>query len=251
MVLVSLRSRQALQQRKAYFDSRKRQKANVSRVVRSHREPRRQGLRKISAFGAQTGDKNFPLKGLTRDLYYASLCDYTTLNGAAYQLKLNSAFDVDLSNTGHQPMDYDNYCSSNGPYQSYTVDSTIVKVTVINNGTTGIWLAGGMWSNITSPATGSLDNYRENGGPVIFIPSNGYSTSGSITLKCTNIHKFLGLGADDDTIRAAYNANPATLLYAFIGTFTTSGAATSSLYPISIQVKQRIKFSNKQLSAQN
>lgn len=197
--------------------------------------------------------KIFPINGKHMVLHYADICTYTTSGGAAYQLRLNSCNDIDLSQAGHQPMYFDQLCTANGPYATYQVDSATVKISIINDAGVGVWLAGGMWTQLTSPATGTLDNYRENGGPAVFIgcaSSTGVS-KGTITLKVPKICSKFGLKEDDDTLRAAYNANPASSLYCFFNVFDKTGAASAHVFPVILEVAQNVMFSNRVFAAQS
>lgn len=222
-----------------------------NRTVRLGKRKTGPSLPKTISFKA-FADTAFPKAGKIVKLGYASFGEYAMPNNNAYQLRLNSCFDVDLTNTGHQPQHLDDFCKNGGPYNMYNVKSAIMKVTLVNGPTTGFWLAGGIWTDNATVASGTLNAYRENGGPMKWCPSNGYSSSGSITIRVPNVAKLFGLDQYDDTLTALYNANPNSVLYCFFGAFDPSGALlTASLPRINLEIQQVIKFSNKAFADQD
>lgn len=236
--------------RTTYSYPKRNQRKAIVKLLRRSQRPKKRVVPKSITRG-QTDSTIFPRKGMSAKFVYSSIGDYSTPVSASYQIRMNSLYDVDITNVGHQPQYYDYLLGSSGPYGISNVKSAVLKVTVINTGTTGIWLTGGLWTSASQVAAASLDNFRDNGGPMKFIPSNGYSTEGSITLRIPNMSKYCGVDPNEDTLGAAYNANPGRQVYAFIGVFTTAGVACVSQYPINIELIQMAWLSNRSYDAQD
>jgi len=164
-------------------------------------------------------DYGFPDKMVTRLRYV----DTFALTGAvgvpgANTFRANSLFDPDLSGLGHQPMYFDQICGPVGtaPYSKYRVISSkiTVKFTVATAPATAAANVGpfvvGLQSSATSGLYGtSASNLCEASGSVWTNLGDKSGGNNVKTLTATYIpNRDLGLDVGDDTIAAAYNANP-------------------------------------------
>ena len=173
-------------------------------------------------------DFGFPDK-LTTKLRYVS---HNSLSGAGQAIgyhvfRLNSLFDPDLTGTGHQPMYFDQFCGPVGsaPYSKYRV--TFAKVTTTFSqlsqpaGSTATPINyGPMVVGLTAHTTDGLYNSTPEG---ICETSNtswtviGDKAGGNNVKKLTASFypiRDLGLDQNDESLTAAYNANPAQQFYA-------------------------------------
>lgn len=173
-------------------------------------------------------DFGYPDKLVTK-LRYVS---HNTISGAlgavgAHVFRMNSLFDPDLTGTGHQPMFFDQFCGAVGsaPYSHYrvltsTVTCTFTQVTAPANSGAAPANVGPLVVGLTAHGTqGLYTTDPEN----LCETSNtkwshlGDKAAGNNTKVITatyNPIRDLGLGVDDDTISALYNANPTQQFFA-------------------------------------
>lgn len=193
-------------------------------------------------------DYGFPDKLRTR-LRYA---DTFALNGSAVNnvFRMNGCYDPDLTNSGHQPCWFDQLCGSVGsaPYYKYRVLGSKIKVTfttssapslaAANVGPTLVFINP---SNIASLTYGNAVGVMENSGSKYAILQDKSGGSNSKTLTLTySPQKDLGLSAGDDTIGAAYNANPSAVYYAHVGKIDQGANASNT--QIYVEVEYYVEF---------
>lgn len=193
-------------------------------------------------------DYGFPDKLRTR-LRYA---DTIALNGSAVNnvFRMNSLYDPDLTNVGHQPCWYDQLCNSVGsaPYYKYRVLGSKIKVTFTTSSApslaaanvcpTLVFIDG---SNVASLTYGSATGVMENSGSKYAILQDKSGGNNSKTLTLTySPQKDLGLSAGDDTIGAAYNANPSAVYYAHVGKIDQGASASNT--QIYVEIEYYVEF---------
>lgn len=192
-------------------------------------------------------DYGFPDKLRTR-LRYA---DSISLNGNVNNIfRMNSLYDPDLSGVGHQPCWYDQLCNTVGyaPYYKYRVLGSKIKVTFTqvsapslaasNFGPILCFIDGSNQASLTySTAAGVMENSGSK--YTILQDKSGGSNSKTLTLTYSP-QKDLGLSAGDDTIGAAYNANPSAIYYAHVGKIDQG--TNTSITQIYVEIEYYVEF---------
>lgn len=170
-------------------------------------------------------DYGFPDKLRTRLRY----CDTFSVNAStsAYVFRLNSLYDPDLSGVGHQPTYFDQLCGAagSGIYGKYRVLGSKITVTytsrsppalaVSNTSPALVYLAKDQDSTLTYT---TASNVMEQSGNYWKVLQDKAGSNNVVKLSCTySPNRDLGYSVGDDTIAAAYNANPGQQLYAIVG----------------------------------
>lgn len=156
-------------------------------------------------------------------LRYADQYQITSTSGvvASQVWRLNALYDPDFTNTGHQPLYYDQFISSSGPYSQYVVTGARVALKVSNIASP----AGAITAFAMGPSTVSTSpprNINSIPAQAIEIPGwtgglqNGYADPEAFKFQF-DIAKLFGITqkqllAEDD-YSAAYNANPNNVMY--------------------------------------
>lgn len=200
--------------------------------------------------GIRRPDFGFPDKAVTR-VRYADVFDLSGAAGAIglNQFRMNSCNDPDLTGVGHQPMWYDQWCNAAGsaPYSRYRVIgskitarfalSTAPSVVATNVAPILVGIQCEANSSLTAAGQSSLmesnnSNWTilqdKSGGNNVVTVSNTYSPT-----------RDLGLDRGDDTISAAYNANPSQQFYAYVFKVDSTGSSTVKAY---VEIEYLVEF---------
>lgn len=159
----------------------------------------------------------------------AGLQGYNTFN-------LNSIFDPDQTNVGHQPRYTDQLFASGGPYLNYKVLATKIKVQFMNDNTSASAL--GYVGVFVRTDDASIPNDIDQWGELPNMKYKLLTTMNSkqpITItRYVNIARQLGIKdiADDDNAQALYNASPTDLVQCDVIYAPLDQATTTSIYAI-------------------
>lgn len=194
-------------------------------------------------------DYGFPDTMRTRIRY----CDAVYLSGAGIQknvIRMNSCRDPDLTNAGHQPMWFDQYCGATAPYNKYRVlgSKLSVKFSVLTAPATTVTnptpvCVGIVPSGLSTLAITNTYEFMETTDAVWDVLTD--KSGGNNVKTCTVSYspkKNLGLSPDDDTVAAAYGADPATVYYAHI--FRSDQSAVSSVTAY-FQIEYLVEFHDR------
>ncbi len=189
-------------------------------------------------------------------LTYVEQASYdATSSTVAYETwNINSCFDPRTATGGHQPLEFDQFCTAQGPYYYYTVLYCDVEMTVTPGSTPTQGVVFGIIPTTTSgtiPTTDVvtlLESDRINAHRY-FTPSAGYPT----TLKRRfNIAKLNGIRDADVLLQADYTgnfgANPSRVMTAV--TWVGSTMSTNEPTPLNVTVtlKYGVRFTNPRTS---
>jgi hypothetical protein len=191
---------------------------------------------------------------LKRTLRYADTVLLTSTSGgtAFYQFRANSCFDPDLTGTGHQPRYYDQLCTSVGPYQTYRVLSSTVRLCIPPSSSHQWNIAAGFSDNsslsgVISGAGAAL-SFAEYPGAIGWVLPNasGPSHTMSLTATMAQIHNVPEQSVRiEDSYAAAYNANPVdTAYFNIIGNCIS--ATTDSIF-VGVFLEQEVMFEDPYL----
>lgn len=250
-----------------YTQNAKKRLSNMSRH-KSYMKKQAERMASLAVKRANGGAKN-PPKNLKHVIYktpvpvstiktlrYASLQDYYTPIGAKYTIRLNSMYDPDYTNAGHQPMFFDNFCGPAGSlsqYNGYNVMAVKWKVTCSNVSTTlSYFLAG-----IAYPASGgppsTLDTIKELGGKVkLLSPCTGVKPTATVSGTYVPSHHD-GLDIRDANLVAVYNSSPVSLHYLDISLWTNVAppALAVAQQGINIEMIFVVEFTDRNYTTQN
>lgn len=171
--------------------------------------------------GRPTGNV-FPTR-LKRTLLYSDAYTIASTTGSIglQQWRVNSAFDFDLSGTGHQPRGFDQLCSASGPYTKYRITAVRVALEFIGDNSGLMVVAAGFSDTATIPSvagggTGMIACNAELPGwrSVIAPTYGGLNTVMRFSANIADIeNKPRASVIAEDNFAALYNANPADLAY--------------------------------------
>lgn len=209
--------------------------------------------------GIRRPDFGFPDRMITM-LRYVDNLELTANAGvvAANVFRLNSCFDPDLSGVGHQPMYFDQFAGAvgSGPYSRYRVVSAKINVTFSINSPPSLGIAN--WGPVvvglqTSASSGlygtTLSALCEASNSTWSYLTDKSGGNNVKTLSATYYpRRDLGLGVDDDTITASYNANPSQVFHAIPWKVDPFGASHVSAL---IEIVYTVEFFDRNEVAQS
>lgn len=149
--------------------------------------------------------------------------------GATYGFTPTSLYDPNNTGAGHQPMYYDQLCSSSGPYTCYRTFATSAKITFINTTTTPCFVGWYVSPTGSAPAS-QIQACEKPWGRWRWLGSKDGS-SGILTERCTIPHgKALGVTRRhlemDDYYSGVYNSSPSKNYFLVVYVYGTTGVAS-------------------------
>jgi hypothetical protein len=153
--------------------------------------------------------------------YYAYQLTRTTTAGAigTYFFTANGLFDPDITGTGHQPLGFDTMMLY---YEQYTVLSSKISVTFLNNGANAIRAAVSLKPDTTAPVIGDM---VENGFvKMVALDSPGYMTGAGAGIRIKQVSLDCDVAAyfgrrtaremlNDTSLQGTVAANPSEQVY--------------------------------------
>lgn len=166
----------------------------------------------------------WPVQKMVRMVY----ADNLTQSGSSgsnnlQQFRLNSCYDPDLTNAGHQPSAFDQWSLF---YNHYCVVKASWEIQITTNGSGHI--TAGVWVSDTNTVTYTPTAIMEAGGDLRLL--NVYSTLEDITFTgSVDVGKYYRRSTKDlpldSELRALTNANPTEIVYLNVNTQSPSAAA--------------------------
>lgn len=224
----------------------KRKRSSSWSVVPSKRAktivPRRRNSRytipgRITGLGR--GNFGFPDK-LRTTLKYGESVQQLLVAGTItnYVFRMNSLNDPNFSGVGHQPKYYDQFCSANGPYLSYRVLGSKIKVTftpvtdntpgVANNCPVLCGIQCSPLSTISATTDGDLMEASNTYTALCMSKPGGNNTAQVVNT--FSLSRDLAADVGDDTTGAAYNGNPTDGYFANILMLDTNFTPVMKIY---------------------
>lgn len=198
-------------------------------------------------------------------LPYVERLDYGSAGAGAVQynqFRANSIFDPDLTGIGHQPMAHDQWGQFYNRYQVISCIMTATFLPVYGQLATTDLLSAGTGANpaiigikltdtagdIGFTSTGDLSTGLENR----FIKwkavvgEAGQATRPHTIKYKVKISKFLGRNWDDDTLGAAFGANPAAEMFLVPFVQPAQTSTTSANWVVVVKIKYNVMLSKPQ-----
>lgn len=153
--------------------------------------------------------------------------------------RLNSLYDPDLTNIGHQPQYFDQLCgAANTPYNKYRVLGSKLTVTFTSRNAPA--LAAQNYAPTLVYAQNAITSTLVYSTAQQILEASGAATailgdkSGGNNMKTlTQTYsptRDLGVDMGDDSVSAAYNTNPSSTIYCHIGKFDQGMAGDIQIY---------------------
>nr|QTE03461.1 MAG: putative capsid protein [Ciconia boyciana CRESS-DNA-virus sp.] len=176
----------------------------------------------------------FPTKIITI-LKYVDIIGQTSTTGGITTtvFRMNSVFDPDFTNIGHQPMYFDNYAAL---YQSYRVlgSRLTAEISGANLATTqGPW-AFGINGSIQSSALSTSSRNRMEQNDAVSTIYNGQQGPQTLSYSYSPEIK-LGRPAGDDTVGAFVGANPSQTFFAHVWFADLNGTTSQAILKVWIE----------------
>jgi hypothetical protein len=169
----------------------------------------------------------FPDRLLTRLRY----CDTGVISAATGSVglqtfRLNSTFDPDFTNTGHQPMYRDTYAAI---YDQYSVVSVIAKIQLLNINTSDIIICGAVVDDDTNVSTSANVLMEQSHGiNRDLTPLAGSKSEWEFTIKWS-AQEFLNIDPySSEAYKTSVGSNPTEV--STLALWTAAENASSSIY---------------------
>lgn len=200
--------------------------------------------------GLSRSDFGFPDR-VTTKLVYGDAVDVTvTSSSIGYTtFRLNSLFDPDYTNTGHQPQWYDSFQTV---YRNYRVKGAKISVEFMPKnpeqpGTSviGPYIVGITTSNQTTLSASSAASLTEDANGATSILQG--RDSGRSIVRLSNTYsplRDLGLQPNDPDLSPVCSSNPSTAFYAHLFAFPLGGNA-SSVVSMRVKIEFQCEFFNR------
>lgn len=154
--------------------------------------------------------------------------------GAGFQnvWALNGLYDPDVTNVGHQPMYYDQYLASTGPYARYLVTRADVSIEVINTSAYPIIFGTYCQPGVVDLPTIIALQEKPMGRSVLLSqsPSAGCRRTLNFSVR---VNQVMGVPMqkikDDDQYAGIYNANPSQVAYMINMIYGITNIATATV----------------------
>lgn len=181
-----------------------------------------------------------PQKSVT--LTYTSVTNRApALTGDLIQVCPNDIFDFDYTNIigNKQPLFYDNLLGTNGPYKAWKVKSWELEWKVMNKSTDGLYV----FALPTTAAATELDTFSEAldfpGVQVDILGANSSGSNKGIYTITGNASDAFGKHEDESATSGAWNASPASRLFAGL-VFQSPNGVTTVDYVVVITAKFKV-----------
>lgn len=202
----------------------------IYRAKRSRKTPRDTTL--------TSAKSPFPIQKTVSFSYTATVNRAPATASDLLQVCPNDIFDFDYSNVlaNKQPLYYDTFLSTNGPYKAFMVKRWELTYTIVNKSIDGIFV-------YYLPTTGSvteLDTIAEMYDfPGVKIDVLGANSSGSNKKKFTikgNLADVFGKHVDESSCTGAFATSPSARLFSGIAIASCNGTTTLD-YAVLIEAK--------------
>jgi hypothetical protein len=174
----------------------------------------------------------FPPKTV-RSLRYSTVVNVVEAaaqGGGYYVFTPSSLYDPDNTGAGHQPMYFDQLCSSVGPYTRYRGLKTEAKITLANTSAAICWAGVYVSSVLTTPSS-PTQFYEKPGTKMCSLMPVGIAQSSRVFRMSIPHAQALGISErhlrDDDGYAGAYNSSPSWNFGLIVGLVGVTGAAQS------------------------
>lgn len=216
---------------------------------------------KISSIGKVSWRPDLFPRVLVTKLYYSDVVLLTTLSGAANincQFRLNSIYDTDFTNAGHQPKYFDILFNGPGtamPYQHYCVLGCKVKITLLNTSTSAVVVTSCVdtYGQVPTSLNQALEHVDSDPGTsckMLCAPMTAEIPK--VCQTYVDMRRFWGLPVGTPDFGAAYSANPVIPIYTTIQAWAADGAATiTSGLRCRVELEYLTRCDNRNLSSLN
>jgi len=228
---------------------------------RGRRDPTRRALtRMVSHVVAHQKEPGAPWPDkMRRTLKYSDVVNLTSTSAAVtvQQFKMNSCYQPDDTNTGHQPRGFEQLCSSSGPYTKYRVLGVRAVLEAVTTGASDAgMLAAGLAATGTVPTAPAGSGVTNIGGndellawKACLVPSDG---APPVRLEFgATIAEIVGVAPrvvlDEDDYAALYNAAPTNL--AWFNLQYQAGATATSAILVLFKLEMDVQFEDPILLA--
>lgn len=229
-------------------------KSLKSRPAYVTRSPFRTATGSTRRAGRITGlsyhDRGFPDR-LRTNLVYGDVLTLTSTAGsrAVNTFRLNSLFDPDYTQTGHQPQWYDQYTAIYGQYRvlGAKIKATFVpQVNATGETLTGPLLVGVTTSNDSTFTATNFSNLIEDGNSnndIVVCKTGGNNMK---TINNTfSIERDIAVGTYDDAVASLTNTNPIYQFFAHVWMVPMGTLTTSQYCSVQIEIDFRVEFSRR------
>lgn len=200
--------------------------------------------------GLTRNDFGFPDR-LSTKLIYGDVITLTVPAGglASNTFRLNSLYDPDLTNVGHQPQWFDQLANV---YQRYRVKGSKITVTFTTGfESTSTTFAGPWMCGVTTSATSTLNasSYQTltedaNSVSTMMGSKNGGNNVKTLSNTFTPMRD-LGIDSYDDTLAAATSSNPVSMFYGHVWIKDAYQSTNAAYATIQIKIEFTCEFFNR------
>jgi len=200
--------------------------------------------------GLSRNDRGFPDR-LRTNLVYGDVLTLTSTAGAraVNTFRLNSLFDPDYTQTGHQPQWYDQYTAIYGQYRvlGAKIRATFVpQVNATGETLTGPLMVGVTTSNDSTFTATQFSNLIEDGNSNngIVVCKTGGNNMRTIN-NTFSIERDIAVGSYDDATASLTNTSPIYQFFAHVWMVPMSSLTGTQYCSVQIEIDFRVEFSRR------
>jgi len=196
--------------------------------------------------GLTNRDYGFPDRLSTKLIYCDTVALTNTSGGVGYNtFRLNSCYDPDLTNVGHQPQWWDQLTTVYNNYRVKGAKITVTFCSIVNATTTGPYVVGITTSSTSTLSASSNYSLEEDANGTNAILEGPTGSNNVKTLSSTySPLRDCGVDPYDDTLQAVYNASPSRLYYAHVWAKDLATANTGYVYA-TIKLEMQVEMFNR------
>lgn len=200
--------------------------------------------------GLTRNDFGFPDRLSTKLIYGDVITLTVPAGGVQYNaFRLNSLYDPDLTNVGHQPQWFDQLANV---YGKYRVKGSKITVTFMTGqestsaATVGPWMVGITTSSSSVLNASSYQTLTEdaNGVSTILGSKSGGNNVKTVSNTYTPMRD-LGIDPNDDTLAAGTGSNPVNIFYGHVWAKDVFGSGNASYITLQVKMEFTCEFFNR------
>lgn len=212
-------------------------------MANKHNKSKKNGKPKRGKNKAKPGRFITPFAPIiTRTLRYVeqvNLAESSAGSGAYYYWSPSSLYDPNTTGTGHQPMYFDQLCTSTGPYLKYRALRTMAKITASANGTYTSLVGWYTSATASTPASIAAMLEKPNGNMTMITGNTGGPAIKTWVFKIDHA-KVMGITPmhlrNDEYFAGSYNGSPTNNAFVAVWVTGNTGLVSTCYFTVELDI---------------